>query len=153
MGRFRVSKRFGWGLAATLLAFIGHSPAEAQLSFLPYGVFTLYSDFCYHEEAGDVLGTRVGFIPMIGDTYVFYQKGEGEPGPPTVVKLSNDLLKKGILDFNVEEDGRTWRITGTITRAAVLLTSGGNRQWLKDSDKVLRLPRVSLPQHQLPDCK
>src|SRR5207245_5148998 len=82
-----------------------------------------------------VTGVQTCALPI---SYVFYQEGEGEPGPPTVVKLSNDLLKKGILDFNVEEDGRTWRITGTITRGAVLLTSGGNRQWLKDSDKVLR---------------
>ena len=153
MGRFKVSETVGLGMAAWLLTLLACSSAQAQASFLPYGVFTLYSDFCYHEEAGDVLGTRVGFIPMIGDTYVFYQEGEGEPGPPTVVKLSNELLKKGILDFKVEEGGRTLRITGTFTRGAVLLTSGGNRQWLKDSDKVLRLPKVSLPQHRLPDCK
>ncbi|WP_063702459.1 hypothetical protein [Bradyrhizobium centrolobii] len=37
---------------------------------------TVYSDICYHAEAGDLLGTRVVLLRLKGGDYVVYQIAE-----------------------------------------------------------------------------
>ena len=58
-----------------------------------------YSSFCYHEEAGDLLGIELSFVYPYGDDapIVLYQHAQGEPPPPQLLALTRE--KDGRLRF------------------------------------------------------
>jgi len=132
--------------AVAILAILASSH---EVSAAGYSAFTLYSDVCLHQESGDLLGTRLGLLRMVDDTYAFYQLAEGWPGEPQIVKLDEDQLKKSRIDFQASQDGKRFSVQGRIAGNTIVLTAGG----LRDHDeKILRLKKVALPE-RVPYCR
>jgi hypothetical protein len=97
-----------------LLACIhGASAAEG-------GVFALYSNVCFHNESGDILGTRMGVLRLGDGPYVFVQwSGGGDMMEAETYKLSPDEFKKGKLTFSVVYGQNRGTFHGTITDKAI----------------------------------
>ncbi|SRR5258706_8372326 len=114
--------------------------------------FALYTDACYHVEAGDLLGYRIGVIRLSDDPYVFVQEAGGVWAKPIVAKASATDLKRGRLVFTISDDGKPVSFRGTISEKMV---TGQFDGWLdfKDKPLVVRLSRVPASKKGVPDCR
>ena len=123
---------------------------------IPFAVaadtFTLYSDACYHVEAGDLLGYRIGVIRLSDDPYVFLQSAGGVWGQPFIARASAADLKRGKLVFTFSSDGKPIGFRGTISEKMVTGQFDGWRDF-KDKPLVVRLKRISVSQKGGPDCR
>lgn len=128
------------------------------LSFLP-GVtaataaesFSLYSDACWHVEAGDLLGQRIGIIRLSDNPYVFFQEAEGDWGAPSIAKASADDLKRGKLAFTFSRRGKPISFSGTIDGKMVTGKFDGLLDF-KDKPLVVHLRRVPPSKKGAPNC-
>lgn len=70
-------------LLATLISCASPSNATAEAGGANEFV-VIYSDICFHEEAGDLLGDRFFIIYSEGGALALHQFAEGVHGPPQV---------------------------------------------------------------------
>jgi hypothetical protein len=112
----------------------------------------LYSDACWHVEAGDLLGTRIGVIRLSGDTYVFAQEAGGDWNQPFIAKATAADLKRGRLTFTISDAGKPVSFHGTISEKIV---TGQFDGWQDFSGKplVVHLSRVPTSKKGVPDCR
>jgi len=114
--------------------------------------FALYSDACWHKEAGDLLGTRIGIVRLSDAPYVFLQAAGGDWNAPFIAKASAKDLKQGTLVFSISDGGKSVSFRGTITEKTVTGLFNG---WFGDKGKPLtvRLSRVPVAKKGAPDCR
>ena len=60
----------------------------------------VYSDMCFNEEGGDVLGIELHVVYSKSGYYVIYQASEGEPSVPSVIKAT---IKDRVIEFLIPE--------------------------------------------------
>ncbi|HVZ27081.1 MAG TPA: hypothetical protein VG798_00360 [Rhizomicrobium sp.] len=129
------------GLLSPLIA--GKAGAADQ------AVSVFYSDFCYHEESGDVLGIRIGILNLSDATYVFYQEAEGAPGVPQLFKLKLGAMAGPKFTLRVDENRV---LQGTVTDSAIDAHFNGGYVSSR-GEKNLHLERVSDVRKGFRDCK
>jgi hypothetical protein len=112
----------------------------------------LYSDACWHVEAGDLLGTRIGVIRLSDDTYVFAQEAGGDWNQPFIAKATAADLKHGRLTFTISDSGKPVSFHGTISEKMV---TGQFDGWQDFNGKplVVHLSRVPASKKGVPDCR
>ena len=109
----------------------------------------IYSNICYHVEAGDALGVRIGVVQLGNAPYAFLQWSEGYPEEnPKMSVASVPDFKQGKLVFSFLRDKDLTTFRGTITAKG--LTGSLSPKWPGDP-KVYRLRRVPL-QARFHDC-
>ena len=132
--------------------------AVLALSFLP-GVpvataaesFSLYSDVCWHVEAGDLLGQRMGIMRLSDNPYVFFQEAEGDWSTPSIAKASAEDLKRGKLVFTITDRKKPVSFSGTINEKMVTGKFDGLLDF-KDKPLVVHLKRVPPSKKGAPNC-
>ncbi len=119
---------------------------------------TVYSNVCYNSEFGDVLGTRIILLDLgPKDKQILYSEAQGGEGIPIVHLLTPDdekSLKQGRLDFQLDDGGRSFTVHGTISKTAIVLSSGGSSTNLDAEGRQkwpIRLKRIALPE-RWPAC-
>ncbi|PIT05152.1 hypothetical protein TSA1_33700 [Bradyrhizobium nitroreducens] len=113
---------------------------------------TIFSDLCYHAEAGDLLGARVILLRLKGGDYVVYQIARGELAEPQIVSATVGP-KNAEISFKIaqpDEAGATFR--GKMT-AEALTGSFDNKNWTnRKGEQIFRLPRIVGRQQSYPAC-
>jgi len=107
-----------------------------------------YSNVCYHEETGDIIGERIVIIAL-ERPYVIYQSIEGEHfSPPDMVVL---MKTKSGFSFKIEPRGENTLIfSGKIEHDRIVGSfNGGHLDALGNSVQVLPRRDVS----DIPGCK
>jgi hypothetical protein len=85
-------------------------------------IVAIYSDVCWHEEAGELVGKRILIMStsgdyFVGDYFVFFQGPEGDAMPPHVTEAT---IEKGKINFSYpasDDSGKSRMVTfsGKIT--------------------------------------
>ena len=113
--------------------------------------FSLYSDACWHAQAGDLVGSRIGILRLSDAAYVFLQAAEGDWNAPSVGKLSAADLKQGKLVFAVSDGGKPVSFRGTVTEKTI---AGQFNGWFGNNGKplVVQLSRTPASKKGVSDC-
>lgn len=111
----------------------------------------IYSNVCWHAEAGDLLGDRIGVLRLSDSPYVFVQSASGEWETPFLAKASADDLKRGKLNFVITDGPKSIHFHGTISEKSV---TGQFDGWRDDKGKplVVRLVRSMASKKRVPNC-
>jgi hypothetical protein len=113
---------------------------------------TLYSDVCWHRDAGDLLGYRIATLRLPDATYVLFQAAEGQWTDPSIGKASADALRHGKLVFSVMDGGKPVSFRGAITEKTVTGRFDG-LYGLKGEPLTVHLSRVSASSKAAPNCR
>jgi hypothetical protein len=132
-------------IAVLVLSFLRGVPAAATEDF------SLYSDACWHVEAGDLLGQRIGIMRLSDNPYVFFQEAGGDWSRPSIAKASADDLKRGKLVFTISDRGKPISFSGTINERMVTGRFEGLLDF-KDKPLVVHLKRVPPAKRGVPNC-
>ena len=134
-------------VAIVALYFVAGIPVAAAAES-----FALYSDACWHAEAGDLLGYRIGIMRLSDDAYVFLQAAEGAWSAPFVAKASATDLKRGRLVFTVSDDGKPVSFRGAISEKILTGQFDGWRD-IKGKPLTVHLSRNSASKKGFPTCR
>lgn len=142
--RFIFLGLFFWGLVA--------APGAATATESGKAGFRLYSDFCFHEESGDVLGTRIGLLELEDGPYVMYQEAIGWPGRAQIVQVDRKDITRSKITFSIQDDGKSKTFRGSITAEQIIGRFDDNRTGVRGNTE-FKLNRVTLPHKGFPDCR
>ena len=107
---------------------------------------TIYSNVCYHEESGDLIGELMLILRQYGDTYVVYQEASGILTAPQPIKAKVDGDRIDI-ELPTASPGYVVTFSGKLTDKAIIGRFSNAR------DKVVRLARQPNVSRGAPDCK
>jgi hypothetical protein len=116
------------------------------------GGIRLYSDICYHVEAGDVLGTRIAILNLEDGPYVLYQEAQGDLGQAQIVRVDRKDIANSKLIFSIQDDGKSETFRGSITAERITGRFDDNRTGVL-GNAIFKLNRVMLPHRGFPDCR
>jgi hypothetical protein len=107
---------------------------------------TIYSNVCYHEESGDLIGELIMILRQYGDTYVVYQQAEGilTEQQPIKAKVEGDRID---IEFAEDTPGYVVTFSGKLTDKAIV------GRFSYEPDKVVRLFRQPNISQGARDCK
>jgi hypothetical protein len=107
---------------------------------------TIYSNVCYHEESGDLLGALVLVLKQYGETYIVYQEAEGilTSPKPIKAKVAGDRID---IEFAEDSPGYVVTFSGKLTDKAI------TGRFSYEPDKLVRLVRQPNVSQGAPDCK
>lgn len=142
-------RRFSLGLFFWVLVAI---PGAAAAAGSGEAGLRLYSDYCLHEESGDVLGIRIGILDLEDGPYVVYQEAFGWPGKAQIIKLEKKDFENSKITFSVEGSGGTERFQGVVTAKQITGRFDGHRFGPR-GNAVFKLSRVTLPRKGFPACR
>ncbi len=112
----------------------------------------IYSRFCWHAEAGDLLGERILLFQdaPLSKRYVVFQEAEGVPTQPEGVPAS---IGNGTIQFEVFANApKPLRFTGTITPDAITGRFDGTGDG-PFGGALLQFPRQRNEMKRAPDCR
>ena len=108
----------------------------------------IYSNFCYHVEAGDLLGTRIILLQDYGADphFIIFQQAEGDPTEP---RIGRSEIRGGAIQFEVDlGQPQHHRFSGTITPQSIT----GQLQYSGAKPRKMRLLRQPNTIDPTPDC-
>ena len=142
-----------WGLLMALAMLPGSAlAAGAQRERI-----AIYSSFCWHVEAGDLLGYRI-LIPLDvaldfagARHFVMFQEASGEPQRPVVA--DHVAINGRAIEFDLQLGQPTvFHFKGTITPQLIEGRFTGSESGDFGGD-LLRLRRQTNQASQVPDCR
>jgi hypothetical protein len=142
MRRLRISSSSSCILFASALAAAAHAQA-------PQAAVALYSDLCYHELAGDILGDRLFLINSFDTCDVVFQPAPGWTQRPWTgaAKIAGNQIQ-----FEVKSStAQTESFSGTISPDEIVGTFASGRTNSKDN-KVIHWKRGSAENPRIPTC-
>jgi hypothetical protein len=116
------------------------------------GGIRLYSDICFHEESGDVLGVRIGILNLEEGPYVLYQEAQGGLGQAQIIKIDPRDIANSKITFSIQDGGVSNKFRGSITANRITGRFDSYRAGAR-GNVVFKLDRVMLPQKGFPDCR
>lgn len=139
--RWLLALKFLWLVVPLSLA----SPALAATAKQKEMV-TIYSNVCYHEESGDLIGELMLILRQYGETYVVYQEAAGilTAPEPIKAKIEGDRIE---IEFPEASPGYVVTFSGKLTDKAI------TGRFSYEPDKVVRLVRQPNVSQGARDCK
>jgi hypothetical protein len=130
-----------WVVAALSLT----SPALA-VTAKQKEMVTIYSNVCYHEESGDLIGELILILRQYSETYVVYQEASGILTAPEPIKAKVDGDR---IDIELPEatPGYVVTFSGKLTDKAII------GRFSNAPEKVVRLTKQPNVSRGAPDCK
>lgn len=120
----------------------------AQAAAVEPSAFALYSNVCFHQEAGDLMGVRIGVLRLGDANYAFLQWAEGVLTEPHVVTLQPGELRNDRLTFSTSIANKPVTFKGRVTDK---LLSGTLSYGTAER---VNLPRVLSPSKKgVADCR
>lgn len=107
---------------------------------------SVYSNICYDQKSGGLIGDQILILREFGDTNVVYQRAAGVLKAPEKIKenAAGNLLQ---FDYQSSDSGPVVDFVGEIADDAIVGRFNGN------PDKDVRLARRSNQQMAAPRCK
>jgi hypothetical protein len=113
----------------------------------------VYSDICFHEESGDLLGDRFVLLRFPESAYVVVHEAIGEVQPAQFAKA---IISKNNFDitFTLSTRGESPAIfNGKVTEKALTGAFQNGRKNNRTGSSTFSLPRIVGHQKGYPDCK
>jgi len=108
-------------------------------------IVAIYSDLCFHDEAGDILGTRILLFESYLEYYVVYEQAQGWLESPVIARASVD---GDSISFVLPPDG----VAAGFTVSGTLSPEEFSGRMNNPMQSELRLPRQENNDVYIPHC-
>jgi hypothetical protein len=138
------------------IAMIAYACANIACAAAPQSEIdsvAVYSDICFHEESGDLLGDRFVLLRFPEAAYVVVHEAIGEVQPAQLAKAIISKNNSDITFTLFTSEGPPAVFKGKVTEKVLTGIFENGRKNNRTGSSMFSLPRIVGRQKGYPDCK